>query len=517
MNSFKYFVPVFLIYAVFFGWREFGNPRAGIVRLAAAVPEYHRYEIVRIRLETRNRVLLEKWKVSPPEVEVIFNGRKIKSVGGLDGPYMFFDSEQNVWSGLWPCPWNAPAGRYVLKLADYGEDKDLLSEGSFSVISRQPVKVPSNLTVLTYEADPPTEGMKFRGPDGGVKNWKALVDWAAYSGADAFWILAGKTTGSGGNVWNDYDVSVIRAMGRECHRQGILFGVWAMCYMTHPDPGMELTGRYEYARDIKGGRVVTTRAVSLRDGKRPSDIARLLAGYAAMPEVDFLGLDYIRNALGGYELAEDFYKEMPWVRKPDGWEKLTPDEKIAAFARLKISRRDMKIVDAWQWWRAHRVAGIVREIRSGTGALKPIWAFTLGWEKGWQHGQDCVMMLDAGVDIDAIMLYEADKSQFASMMHDWPSYIKKGDTRVMVGDIVDVTLHQGEGMNEFKRRIRLAMKSIYRDGPADGVFVHDLARALWGRKGGFSTTEWMDAAREIMLEYKGLTGNKTVPQDEALK
>lgn len=500
MKVFKYFLGTLFVYALFFGWMGFESLWRGTVKLTAESPEYYRDEIIRVKLYTRNQELMHKWESLPPKVEVLFNGTPVKGIGGLEGPYMRYDKAAGMWTGIWPCPWNAPVGRYDLRLAGYEGDRKLLREGFFAVKSRVPAKVPPKLSVLTYETDPPSESLKIHSPSGEVKNWKALVDWVQYARADAFWILVGKTTGVNGEIWNRYNSSVIRQIGQECHRRGILFGVWAMCYMTHPD--REPLKRYEYAMDIKDGGVVPTRAVSLRDPNRPSDIARLLSGYARMPEVDFIGLDYIRNALGGYELAEDFYRDMPWIRKPEGWDKMNQREKIAAFARLKIPRKDKELIDAWQWWRAHKVGEIVRRIRSEAGTDKPLWTFTLGWEKGWQHGQDPVAIVDAGSDIDAIMLYEADKEQFSTMMTDWSSYIKKGDTRVIVGDIVDAPLHQGEGVEEFKRRMRAAMRGIYSDGPADGIFVHDLARALWGRKGGFSTQEWMSAAREIITEFK---------------
>ena len=80
--------------------------------------------------------------------------------------------------------------------------------------------------------------------------------------------------------------------------------------------------------------------------------------------------------------------------------RLSKDERIVWLARKKIMRRDRGFIDAWQWWRAHRVAGIVRRIKAEIGDQKKLWAFTLTWDRGWHHGQDAVMMNDAGVDAD---------------------------------------------------------------------------------------------------------------------
>ena len=38
----------------------------------------------------------------------------------------------------------------------------------------------------------------------------------------------------------------------------------------------------------------------------------------------------------------------------------------------------------------------------------------------------------------------------------------------------------------------------YADGPASGIFIHDLDRALHGRLGPWSTLEWMDQAKRAV-------------------
>lgn len=172
-------------------------------------------------------------------------------------------------------------------------------------------------------------------------------------------------------------------------------------------------------------------------------------------------------------------------------------------ARKKIMRRDMEFVDAWQWWRARRVALIVKEIKARLGG-KALWAFTLTWDKGWHHGQDPVMMNDAGVDIDALMFYEADKPQYASMVKSWNQYIRRSDVQVLPGNIFDWGLHQKdpEGPKEFGRRLRLAVDEVYADGPAPGIFYHDVARLLWGRLGPWGTKPWADEAAALSRYVK---------------
>ena len=216
--------------------------------------------------------------------------------------------------------------------------------------------------------------------------------------------------------------------------------------------------------------------------------------------MDGIGVDYIRNALGGYELAEDFYSEMPGVHPPPEWARLSHEERMLFFARKKIMRRDMKFIDAWQWWRAHRAAEVVRRIKEKAGGSKLFWAFSLTWDKGWHHGQDAVMFNDAGVDADALMLYEATAQQYEALVKDWHAYIRRGDAQLVVGDVVDWPLHQRapDGPGDFYRRMARAVDGIYADGPARGIFIHDLDRALHGRLGPWSTLQWMDEAKRAV-------------------
>jgi hypothetical protein len=281
-----------------------------------------------------------------------------------------------------------------------------------------------------------------------------------------------------------------------------MFGTYAMYSLTMSNT-VKIPG-YEYGLEIKDSQPAVTRAVSLNEKKRIDDVVDFLKPFANDPNVDFVGLDYIRNALGGYELVDDFVSEMPGVRVPVEWPKLTREERMVWLARKKVMRKDREFIDAWQWWRAHRVALIVHEIKRRLGDKKPLWAFTLTWDKGWHHGQDVVMMNDAGVDYDALMFYEADKPQFDAMMHDWHSYARRGDVQLIPGNIFDWGLHQKDpaGPAEFGRRLRYAIKDVYVDGPAHAVFYHDLARLLWGRLGSWGTQGWADEARAVSKEVR---------------
>src|SRR5579883_1981048 len=453
-----------VFYALVFLGRALWNRYELAVSLEPGKRDYLHYEFVDLRLRTRDADLLERWKAAPPQ-ELVLAG------------------DDDV------------AGRLRAK--------------PFFIARRKPAALPPGLTVLTLESADPWRDMKVLAPDGRMKDWRGMLDWAQYIHADAFWVLGGQTPGRRpGEVWVPDNLDLIPEMAREAHARGLKFGVYAECYLTMSKRRLP---RYRYAVDIQDGRPAPTRAVSLADERRVDDIVALLKRFRDIPQVDYLGLDYIRNALGGYELAERFYAEMPGVFPPPNWSRLSADDKVLYFARKKVMRRDAAFIDSWQWWRAHEVGLIVRRIKAELGGSKPLWAFTLTWDKGHQHGQDPVMMNDAGVDADALMLYEADRAQFAGIMRDFHAYLKRGDVQLIVGDIVDWKLHQNspDGPLELYRRAAEAIDGIYADGPARGVFFHDVKRALTGRLGPWGSRGWMDQARRAGEHLKRVSAPPT--------
>ncbi len=474
--------------------------RAQSIELAAEKGGYLHYELVRVELRAKEPFARRLLRAQPPEAWVTAGGRPLATIGGIIR-LKLSEEKDGLWTAEWPIPWNAPEGVYGLQARLPEALASRVEAGTFKVGRRAPKPLQPGFVALTLEDLRPYGGLKITGPDGTRRDWRAIFDWAEYTGADAVWVLGGETPGPNGQLWVDYNLPLLPALAKEAHRRGLKFGVWAMCYLAMP--GAPHHPRYEYAVEVKDGRLEPTRSISLRDPNRPGDIIAMLKRFRDIPEVDYLGLDYIRNAKGGFELAEDFYREMPGVTPPPGWDKLSREEKIVAFSQLGIHGRDRKLSEAWRWWRAHRVAGVVARVRKELGDSKMIWAFTLGWQKGWEHGQDPVMMTDAGVDIDAVMLYEADREQFANMMHDWPAYVRSGQAQVIAGEVLDNPLHQGGGPDEYRRRAREAAQKMYADARVPGMFIHDLSRGLWGRLKPYGSRQWLEAARQAVLEFRG--------------
>ncbi len=471
------------------------------VRVGAGRGEYLHYDLVDVRVRTLDPELDAQFAGAPPRVVVTRDGRALTTIGGIKELTLAREAP-GEWSARWPVPWNAPVGEYLPVLLGRDDLKDRVRASAFRIARRRPRTLTPGFVVATLETVAPLATMRVAAPDGTKKDWTGLLDWAQYLRADAFWVLGGQSPGPKGEIWDDANLALLPQAAKESRARGLKFGVYAEFSLTMSKT-IKLPG-YEYGVDVEGGKPFVTRAISLREHKRVDDVVARLKPFADDPNVDFLGLDYIRNALGGVELVDDFVAEMPGVVLPPEWPRLSRDERMIWLARKKALRQDAAFVDAWQWWRAHRVALIVHEIATRLGEKKPLWAFTLTWDKGWNHGQDPVMMNDAGVDLDALMFYQADKDQFAAMLKAWHAYVRRGDVQVVPGDIFDWGLHQKDpaGPREFARRLRSAIANVYADGPAQAVFFHDLDRLLWGRLGPFGTRGWADAARGVADEIK---------------
>lgn len=459
--------------------------------------------LVPIRLTPRTAAVRLALHRADLRAVVMRQGAVVTTIGRRTSIRLRYDPVSQSWIGRWPVPWNAEDGDYEVRVFGAPVAEEKVQKGVIRVTRRRAPAL-SDVRVLTMESVLPL-GTSIRGPDGRPGDWRGIFDWVAWSGANTYWTMAAETAGYGRRVaddhpWVEYDDATLAKLGQEAHRRGVKFGTWVDAYLTFGTAWKTLT-RYRWAIEYQNGALVPTRSVSLGDENRIKDLVSILGRLQRHPDVDHVGVDYMRNALGGYELVDRFVEDMD-VDVPSGWPRFTLEERMRWLAREKIARKNMALVDQWQWWRAHVVAGIVRRIRREAHITKPFWAFTLTWEKGWQHGQDPVMLNDAGLDMDALMLYEANREQFNTLMKDWRAYVKRGQVNLVVGNVIDWPLHQKSqnppGPIEFRNRLLEAVHGIYGDGPAVGAFLHDLSRALWGRRGPYPVTDWMAAGRECL-------------------
>jgi len=426
-----------------------------------------------------------------------------------------YNPESRSYSVNWPVPWNAENCTYkpVIKFPDKIRQnrKIKIICSSFNIKNRKPPSIYrltglSCLGVLTFENINPIDGLSMKKPDDSITDWRGLVDWAKFVNANAFWMLGGSTIYYDKKLkeefpWIEYNLGKLGKVGREFHKNNIKFGVWAVGYLTFGNQ-VHAPKKYKYAVSYENGKLETTRSISLLDENRIADLINFYKKLDKIPEIDFYGIDYIRNALGGYELVDEFIKDME-IPVPEKFREKSFSGRMIWLARKKVERKDKPFIDQWQWWRAHKSASNVYRIIKGANIKKPFFAYTLSWDKGWQHGQDPIMMSDAGVDIDAIMLYECDRAQYEGLVKKWNDYkIKHWQSNIIAGDVVDWPLHQfttnPTGPQELYYRTITAVKKFYCDEPLKGVFIHDLSRALWGRTGQYSGKDWLLAGKEAI-------------------
>jgi hypothetical protein len=440
------------------------------------------------------------------------DGRPVETVGVLSRVRLRYDATAGLWRARWPVPWNAPDGDYDLRLDTAALPAGLgaLRQGGFRLASRPFEAVPAGMAVLTLEGQGSLA--RFAGPDGGAPRISALAEWADYIGADTVLIQGAESSGFTAKLpsdfpWHSRPRGPVVELAKECRRRGVRLGVYILSYMVGGPP--EFSPDYQYGVHYQKGQAIAgldlpkRRGVSIREDKRPGDIVKILDHWAAVEGVDFLGLDYIRPVFGSQEMVDDFIREMPGVEKPEGYDAWTPQQRMVWIGRGRMlaPRADQRTEpryrtsDQWFWYRAHRTAAVVRRIAEGFAGKKPLWAFTLSWQKGWEHGQDPAMMRDAGIDMNGIMLYEADEAQYRGLVRQWNAYTRDAPFNLVVGNTFDWRLHQKTvdpaGPEAMVQRLMAAVERFQDKRPVRGVFLHDLPRALRGSIGPYPPKEWM--------------------------
>ncbi len=497
---------------------------------------YLHYDYVDINASPGSEDILNQLK-NRRIVAFVYRGEELVStIGYKKFIYLAYDSKNKTWRGRWPVPWNAEEGEYKVKLRYLpisGKKQFRVSECAFKIRSRKPAKLNPPVSILTLEYSKPFNKMKIRDMNGKPGGWRNIFKWADFMGVDTFFHLTGQTSAYKEKLgpsfpWNTDNLPLLEEIAAEAHKNGLKFGAWLAAYLTFGPRRFAADYEYSWDYDTEKGRLIKGRGISLADEKRVSDIIRFIKNIKSIPGIDYIGLDYIRNARGGFEMVDEFMSEMR-IEEPGDWNNFTREKRMAWLGKLVYVRKkkDMPVVDAWNWWRARKVSLIVKEIKEKSGLELPLWAFTLSWQKGWQHGQDVIMMTDAGVDFLSVMMYECDSEQFKNMMKSWNDYLHAGDAQVVIGNQVDWVVHQNTlnpaGTEEYYNRLITAFKKVYNDRRAYGIFIHDFSRILWGRKGPYSSMEWLVAGASAMSRAReeygraplkiSLEANDVVPFD----
>lgn len=480
--------------------------------------EYLGYDFVNIRGMFKHVKPSDRLKETPFKAVVLKEHQVVSTIGGQRVVTLRYNSKNGWWEGKWPVPWNAQEGDYTINVGvplriNHREVK-VGRMATFKIAHRKPPAIDAPLLIVDWEKLTPLKKLRIKNSEDKIGDWKNIFNWIEWLGGNTLWWLGGQTAAYDKPIneefpWYRENFRAIPKIIQEAHQRKVKVGAWAAGYLTY-GPRKFANQNYKYAWDYSPSlqTCIPTRAVSLADGQRLKDIISFLKELNNMEGLDYIGLDYLRNALGGYELVDEFVQEMN-SSLPANWSAMLKLERMAWLARKVRGRRteDMNLIDQWNWWRARQTALIVQKIKEEIRFKKPFWVFCLAWEKGWQHGQDPVMLTDAGADLIAVMLYQANREQLDNFIKRWYAYINKNNNlNLVVGNEFDWPLHQytmnPPGPEEFYDRLVSGAEKISPvPSLVKGVFLHDLSRAFWGRKGPYSTKEWLIAGARVFSQF----------------
>lgn len=537
------------------------------LELSTDAPAYLRYNLVRLQATLVDNHGQPQTAPKPPQVTISHEGETVRTVGNTDHLALRYDRVNRRYVMTWPIPWNASPGVYVAEakvpVADLEgwewetpeQKKERLrlerrkeqtkasaptgtgycvARTRFVVNARPLAQIPPGTCIATWEPD--FRPANIERPDGTTGDWTAMFDWCKYMGADTFWCRGAVTQAYQDTLtdempFSNYTISQLPRVAAEAHRQGLRFGTWAAAYATYPESSNRNKPPYLFAKDISRttGAVRELDFISLLDTKRSTHLARFFAQIQQDPNVDYVGLDYMRADNGGYEMTDQFTREMP-VKLPKGFAQW-PRNRRWAYVAGKVEREwqtDPAFYDAWCWWKAHKVAENLRDIMDQSQLRKPLWIFVLSWWHGKQHGQDPIMFSDAGASLQATMLYQVpNRAHFDTMVRDWNEYLSYGQVNLAPGDQVDFRWHQKTlrpaAPEELYDRTVTAHRRYLRNGLTVGGFWHDISRAaVSGSKGPYPGTEWALAGGAAFTTIRNdwrvypMTAELTVPPTGAL-
>jgi hypothetical protein len=440
-------------------------------------------------------------------LEVSKGGRLYPSVGME--PKVPFVEKEDMLRAVYLPGWNQEEGEYEINIY-YGDHRLAINAPlSFTLLRRPVPSLEPGLSIVDLEMNRRITEKKYMNPDGKGNDYSAILEWASFMNADMLWILAGETTTFHGKMkssspWDKGPLVNLNLLKEIASQYGVEIGAYIMSFYVPGPHGIPERYNPGFGYNADNNTLYQARHISLACEQRIQDMIDLARKFQDDGQIDYIGFDFIRTGRAdGYELAQ-FVIEDTGIETPSNWIELDRSERIKWFARKIEVERDPLIIEKWHWWRAQKVARIVKRIMEEAEITKPVWVFTLGWNHGKEHGQDPVMFFDAGVSMDAVMLYEASQSQFERLLKHWNQYISSEQGNILVGSCVDYKLLDSDILSppeEFFRRNTEAYKNVMRGGLAKGIFFHDIARAFWGRKGDYT---FMDYAAAHMSSVYGL-------------
>ena len=473
------------------------------LKLVMGKDQYYSFEIVRFNLIANHQINIDDLKIYVTRGKYIF-----PNIGGKSD--MFFKYRNNQIVGTAAMGYNPSPGEYKVVIKSKSNPDWKGTTATFKLMRREVPQLKKGFSVVNLEYTIPLHNIRIKGPKGNIGNYKEIANWVDYMGADAFWMLVCQTTGWGPEInpkqpWVKGGFKNLDLLAPEMRARDIEVGAYIMSYFS-PGNGKKKAG-YDpslgYTAD--GNKLQDTYHISLNCEKRFQDIVKVAKEFEANPDVDYIGMDFIRTGRAdGYEMGPIVVEDMN-IRVPEEYQRYSYIDKVKWFARNVENSKNKTIIRKWRWWRATKTATIINRLITEGELTKPVWCFTLGWEHGKQHGQDPYMMFDAGAMIDAVMLYEASENQFKNMMIQWKNYMRDNRNNVIIGNASDIRLLESKTRNpaaDFIYRQVKGYRDVYRTGLAKGIFFHDISRALWSSKRGINIKDWSIVNGHAISRYR---------------
>ncbi len=461
---------------------------------------YLRFEMVPFEVRL-NQDEISSFPEMQAVVEVFHNGIPVNMVDGQSKLNLKRDMDSKKFAGNWPIPYNPVPGTYIAEVTvtspRWGSPK--VFESAFTLSPLKPNGLYPGYAALTMEGGK----QLIRGAVPALDGSDSLtasnaIEWAQFMGANAYCYLMGQTS-----IWDhlnakDFpfsrgDMEVGRKYAKAAHVAGLKFGGYMTTFKVVGDAWNQAPYEFSLGYDPDTDSVVQNRFISLEDSKRHQDIVNFLKELDKDPDIDMVGMDYVRTGTAGYEMVDEFVKDLN-VPEPDNFLSLSKQERIHWLAKTVEQKEDPQVVELFQWWRAHKVAMTLKSILDEAKMSKPVFTFTLGWQMGHQHGQDPAMFIDAGVNYNHIMLYEGDRGTMASMKKQWPGYLSRSNGMYAMGEMVDFNWVQKSidppGPEELYDREVDTFHNWFGVNSGLGMFWHDLYRIIYGVRGPYSSMEW---------------------------
>ncbi len=486
------------------------------IKLVMGKDQYYSFEIVRFNLVADNAINIDDLKVYVVRGNYIF-----PNVGGKNDIFFKYQDKKIVSTAA--MGYNPPPGNYqiVVKSRKIPDWKGVSAD--FQLVRRTVPKLKKGFSIVNMEYTIPLKSIKVRGHKGNLGDYKEIANWVEYMGADAFWMLVAQTTGwnqktTAKNPWVVGGFKNLNLLAPVMQEKNIQVGAYIMSYFT-PANGKRKAG-YDPSLGYSSSqfKLEDSYHISLNCEKRFQDILQIAKEFEANPNVDYIGMDFIRTGRAdGYEMGPMVVEDMN-IRTPEKYDRFSYIDKVKWFANTIENQKKSTVIRKWRWWRATKTASIINRLITEGNLTKPVWCFTLGWEHGKQHGQDPYMMFDAGAMIDAVMLYEANETQFKNMMIQWKNYMRNNQNNVVIGNASDIRLLDSSTRNppaDFIYRQVKGYRNVYREGLAKGIFFHDISRALWSSKRGIDIKEWAIVNGHSISKYRQELG--LIPYSATIK